>query len=404
VLILDEPSAGLDDHARGALYAALAHAPAAARIVITHDAEEAALLADRLIVLDDGRVVYDGAVDAVLGDVDAARRLGIEPGFGVLVAHELAAVLGAPLRGPLKAHPDAVTQSVEALLLHGERHSARPGSLAPSPGPAPHAHAGLRRASTALAPLVDVRARLLASALLVTAALLSATVVVAAVVAACAAAAMVRARPHPLQLRLAWRAAIATAVTLLALQLIAGSSAPEPVLPGASLALPYSAAALRALQAAAVLWVAVAVTASSSTSDLTEAVAWWCAPLRLLGVSTRSLAFVVATSLGLVTHAAGDLARLRTAQRARGMAAPAAGAASRHRRLRARAALDAQLLPALVTASFRRAHATADSLLVRGIDPAAQPVAWRARAAPPFDAALVVGAALLVVAARASGS
>src|SRR5262249_11118531 len=63
VLLLDEPLTALDArtraHAGRELLAAL-HGADALAIVVTHDFSEAALLADRIYVMDDGRIVQQG--------------------------------------------------------------------------------------------------------------------------------------------------------------------------------------------------------------------------------------------------------------------------------------------------------------------------------------------------------
>ena len=71
LLLLDEPLAALDATARGAVRAFLAErldrlgSPA---LVVTHDARDVRALADRVIVLEAGRVVQSGAPDAVASE------------------------------------------------------------------------------------------------------------------------------------------------------------------------------------------------------------------------------------------------------------------------------------------------------------------------------------------------
>lgn len=63
LLVLDEPFAGLDAPGRDALVCVLHALRAAgdlAYVVVSHDLDEAARVADRLVVLDGGRVVGDG--------------------------------------------------------------------------------------------------------------------------------------------------------------------------------------------------------------------------------------------------------------------------------------------------------------------------------------------------------
>jgi energy-coupling factor transport system ATP-binding protein len=64
-VLLDEPTRGMDRAAKGEL-AAYLRALDAAVLVATHDAEFAASLADRVVLLADGRPIADGAVEDVL--------------------------------------------------------------------------------------------------------------------------------------------------------------------------------------------------------------------------------------------------------------------------------------------------------------------------------------------------
>lgn len=81
-VLLDEPFSGLDAHLKGEVRdAALAalRASGAAVLIVTHDAEEAMLMADDLILMSDGRVLQRGTPeDCYLNpvSVDAARLLG----------------------------------------------------------------------------------------------------------------------------------------------------------------------------------------------------------------------------------------------------------------------------------------------------------------------------------------
>jgi molybdate transport system ATP-binding protein len=70
VLLLDEPLTSLDVETaadvRALLRAQLAATNATA-VVVSHDALDASALAGRLVVIEDGRAVQCGDVDAVLG-------------------------------------------------------------------------------------------------------------------------------------------------------------------------------------------------------------------------------------------------------------------------------------------------------------------------------------------------
>ena len=90
VLLLDEPLTSLDVETAADVRALLRSQLAATRataVVVSHDATDAAALADRLVVIEAGRVVQDGRVDDVLGTpatrfiaaVAAAHRWGGTP-------------------------------------------------------------------------------------------------------------------------------------------------------------------------------------------------------------------------------------------------------------------------------------------------------------------------------------
>lgn len=68
LLLLDEPTSALDVDARAEVRAALATARAGRpTLLVTHDPLEAVALADRIVVLDAGRVVESGPTRVVLG-------------------------------------------------------------------------------------------------------------------------------------------------------------------------------------------------------------------------------------------------------------------------------------------------------------------------------------------------
>ena len=78
ILLLDEPSAGLDPRARRELISLLAGFNGRTLFVSTHDMRLARDLCQRVIVLDGGRVAADGAADAVLYDAALMERHGLE--------------------------------------------------------------------------------------------------------------------------------------------------------------------------------------------------------------------------------------------------------------------------------------------------------------------------------------
>ncbi|MDJ1122326.1 ATP-binding cassette domain-containing protein [Olsenella sp. YH-ols2217] len=121
LLVLDEPSARLDARGRAAILRVLGRlathstGPGTAILHITHFMDEA-LLADRVVVLDRGAIVADGAPAEVLSRPDLLSQEGLEPTF----ASRLSAALSA--RG-LRVAPtwdtDTLLAAVAALIGGG---------------------------------------------------------------------------------------------------------------------------------------------------------------------------------------------------------------------------------------------------------------------------------------------
>ncbi|HEV7336489.1 MAG TPA: ABC transporter ATP-binding protein [Bosea sp. (in: a-proteobacteria)] len=84
MLLADEPLAGLDPLHQleaMALLRRTAHAGAGV-VVVLHDLSLAGRFCDRLVLLDQGRVLADGSPDTVLDDANLARAFGIEVARG----------------------------------------------------------------------------------------------------------------------------------------------------------------------------------------------------------------------------------------------------------------------------------------------------------------------------------
>ncbi len=75
-MLMDEPFGALDPVTRDALgrdYRALHERLGLTTVMVTHDVMEALLLADRIVVMDDGQIVADGTPAALLaGHADPA--------------------------------------------------------------------------------------------------------------------------------------------------------------------------------------------------------------------------------------------------------------------------------------------------------------------------------------------
>lgn len=78
VLVLDEPSAQLDPRSRRQLIDLLASLPLT-QLIATHDLDLALELCDRTIVLNQGRIVYDGSTERVMSDPELLAAHALEP-------------------------------------------------------------------------------------------------------------------------------------------------------------------------------------------------------------------------------------------------------------------------------------------------------------------------------------
>src|SRR5262249_40856370 len=142
VLFLDEPTTGLDPEARAALWAEIARLSVDERLTIlltTHYLEEADRLADRLAIVDHGRVVVDGTPDGLKGELR-----------GDAVHVELRAAAGdALLRTAIASVP-----GIGDVTIDGRRLSAR---VADGAAAVPGVLAALDRADVAVAAVTVAR-------------------------------------------------------------------------------------------------------------------------------------------------------------------------------------------------------------------------------------------------------
>lgn len=82
VLLLDEPSTGLDPKQRRVMVDLIGNL-AGCVLLSSHVMEDVADVASRVLVLDEGRIVFDGTVDQLSGlaPVGAPRGRAAEAGF-----------------------------------------------------------------------------------------------------------------------------------------------------------------------------------------------------------------------------------------------------------------------------------------------------------------------------------
>lgn len=95
VLILDEPTAGLDPKGRDAMLSVIKklHEENKDMIIIfvSHSMEEVARIAERVIVMNEGRVEIDGTAEEVFSDAERLRRIGLNAPQMALLADKLRA-------------------------------------------------------------------------------------------------------------------------------------------------------------------------------------------------------------------------------------------------------------------------------------------------------------------------
>ncbi|HTW02310.1 MAG TPA: ABC transporter ATP-binding protein [Streptosporangiaceae bacterium] len=127
ILFLDEPTTGLDPEARRELWAVIQSLVAGGTTVLltTHYIEEAQRLADRVIVLDEGRVVADATPDQLRARGGTpVIRYHLPPGVG---AGDLPAVLAGhvdPVRNELLLPSPDLTADLDALVGWARRYRA----------------------------------------------------------------------------------------------------------------------------------------------------------------------------------------------------------------------------------------------------------------------------------------
>ncbi|HEX3541096.1 MAG TPA: ABC transporter ATP-binding protein [Acidimicrobiales bacterium] len=119
VAFLDEPSAGVDPQGRLAIREVISDLRAAGTCVLltTHEMQEAERLADRIVILDHGRVVADGTPSQLVTD-EGGKGIRFAA-TGGLDTQALAAALAATVEvvrpGEFLVHADATPATIAAL-------------------------------------------------------------------------------------------------------------------------------------------------------------------------------------------------------------------------------------------------------------------------------------------------
>jgi ABC-type sulfate/molybdate transport systems ATPase subunit len=152
VLLLDEPFAGLDAPTRAELLydaASVLRDERRATLVVVHDRVEAWALADRVVVLLDGRVAADGAPAAVFGEPptpDVAGFVGFvgrleESGAVLMLRPQDVAIEEG---GSLRARVTRLVPVEDGVRVELALERGRLVAMAPAPGPRPGAEVGVR--------------------------------------------------------------------------------------------------------------------------------------------------------------------------------------------------------------------------------------------------------------------
>jgi len=138
VLFLDEPTTGLDPQARAAMWQEIARLSAAEGMTIlltTHYLDEADRLADRLAIVDHGRVVAEGTPDSLKGELrgDAVHlelSPDVDPALARAVLDDIPAVREVQVAGrTLSARSDNGAGAVPGILAALERAGAPAASV-----------------------------------------------------------------------------------------------------------------------------------------------------------------------------------------------------------------------------------------------------------------------------------
>jgi len=91
ILLLDEPTVGVDPQSRNAIFDNLEDLKRRGKTLLytTHYMEEAERLADRVVIIDRGRVVADDSVMSLRGSLSAAASVSLEEVFLSLTGRSL---------------------------------------------------------------------------------------------------------------------------------------------------------------------------------------------------------------------------------------------------------------------------------------------------------------------------
>lgn len=120
-LVLDEPVAGLDPASRADFLKLIGsfHESGMTVVMVSHNMNDIALLADRVMVLNEGEIVWLGSPDEVFMHFDELRAIGLGVPHAQRFAKEMRE-LGFPLEEKLYS-PESLADAIAARLKSGEQ-------------------------------------------------------------------------------------------------------------------------------------------------------------------------------------------------------------------------------------------------------------------------------------------
>jgi energy-coupling factor transport system ATP-binding protein len=117
-LVLDEPSAGLDPRGRDEIFGQIVnlyHTADITVILVSHNMEDIARMANRVLVMHDGKVSLDGTPEAIFGgSIDRLRAAGVDVPNVTALLRKLKAA-GLPVRGEALT-PELATEEILAAM------------------------------------------------------------------------------------------------------------------------------------------------------------------------------------------------------------------------------------------------------------------------------------------------
>ena len=116
VLLLDEPTTGLDPEQRASLRRVLSAVPGTV-LLSTHQTEDVSALCDRVVVIDGGRVRFDGSVPAMLATAAGRVHVGPSPSTGAVASWRTGTGEQRSVGGTPAPDGQAVDPSVEDAYL-----------------------------------------------------------------------------------------------------------------------------------------------------------------------------------------------------------------------------------------------------------------------------------------------